>query len=78
MMIVSSARSISHDVPGRYTKVWWIKQTVSSIKNHSIYRGSNQSTLAIDTTKTPTAVRFQKKSCITADDDRLFCEIDFS
>jgi hypothetical protein len=78
MMIVSAARSISRDVPGRYTKVWWIKQTVSSRKNHSIYHGSNQSTLAIDTTKTPTAVQFQKKSCITADDDPLCCEINFS
>jgi hypothetical protein len=37
-----------------------------------------QSNHEIYTTKTPTAVRFQKKSCITADDDPVCCEIDFS
>jgi hypothetical protein len=31
--------------------------------------------MAIDTMKTPTVVRFQKQSCITADNDPLFCEI---
>jgi hypothetical protein len=34
--------------------------------------------MAIDTTRTPMAVRFQKKSCITADDDPIRCKIYFS
>jgi hypothetical protein len=34
--------------------------------------------MAIYTTKTPTSISFQKKSGITADDDALHCEIDFS
>jgi hypothetical protein len=34
--------------------------------------------MAIDTTRILTAVRFQNKSCITADDDPLCCEIDVS
>jgi hypothetical protein len=32
----------------------------------------------IDTALTPTVVELEKKSCITADDDPLRCEIAFS
>jgi hypothetical protein len=78
MMIVSAVRSISRDVPGIFTKVWWIKQTVRGRRSRSIHHGLNQSILSIDTTKTPMAVRFQKKSCITTDDDPLRREINFS
>jgi hypothetical protein len=59
-------------------QVWWIKRTVRGKRSHSNHHDLNQSILAIDTTRTPTVVRFQKKSCITADDDHLCCEIDFS
>jgi hypothetical protein len=31
--------------------------------------------MAIDTTRTPMVVQMEKKSCITADDDPLCCEI---
>jgi hypothetical protein len=59
-------------------QVWQIKRTVRGGQIHSIHHGSNQSTMAIDTALTPTVVQLKKKSCITADDDPLCCEIDFS
>jgi hypothetical protein len=74
MMILSAARSMSPDVAGRYPSM--VNQT-----NHKMqtkpqhHHGSNQITMAIDTLKIPTAVGFQKKSFITADDDPLCCEI---
>jgi hypothetical protein len=59
-------------------RFYWIKDRVKQ-GQFKIYWGPlNQSILAIDTMKTPTAVRFQKKSCITADHDCLYCEIDVS
>jgi hypothetical protein len=62
MMILSAARSISRDVSGRYPIM--VDQT-------------NQSSMAIYTTLAPMVVRFEKKSCTTADDDPLRCEINF-
>jgi hypothetical protein len=78
MMILSAARSISRDVPGRYPSMVDQTNRQRQTKPHHLPGSSNQSILAIDTTKTPTVIRFQKKSWITADDDPLCCEIDFS
>jgi hypothetical protein len=44
-----------------YIQLWWIKRTVRGSRSSLIHHGLNLSILAIDTTKTPTAVRFQKK-----------------
>jgi hypothetical protein len=59
-------------------QVWWIKLTIKSRRSHIIHHGPNQITLDIDTMKIQMTVRFQNKSCITADYDPLCCEISFS
>jgi hypothetical protein len=70
MMILSAARSMSPDVTGKYPSM--VNQTNHQMKTKPQHQhGSNQSSMAIDTMKTPTVVRFQKKSCITADDNPL-------
>jgi hypothetical protein len=40
-----------------------------------IHHGSHQSTMVIYTALTPTVVQLEKKSCITAYNDPLRCEI---
>jgi hypothetical protein len=59
-------------------QVWWIKRTDRGRRSHIIHHGSNQSTMKIYRALTPTVVQLEKKSCITADDDPLRCEIAFS
>jgi hypothetical protein len=57
-------------------QVWWIKRKIKGRQGHIIHYGLNQSIMVLDTALTKTAVRFQKKNCITPDDDPLCCEID--
>jgi hypothetical protein len=77
MMILSSTRSSSRDVPGRYPIM--VDQTnlqKQTKPQHSPWIESEY--MAIYTVLTPTVVQLEKKSCIKADDDPLGCEIDFS
>jgi hypothetical protein len=77
MMIISAARMFSRDVPSKYSRM--ADQT-----HHQNQTNPHHSpwlkhiSLAKDTTKTQTVVRFQKKRCITADNDPLRGEIYFS
>jgi hypothetical protein len=76
MMILSAARSISRDVPGRYPSM--VDQT--NLQRHAKPQHLpwlESDTMAMDTSLTPMVVQLEKKSCITADDDPLRCEIDF-
>jgi hypothetical protein len=77
MMILSAVRSIYRDVPSRYP-IMVDQMNRRGRRSHSIHHGSNQSIMAIHTALTPMVVQLEKKSCITADDDPLRCEIDFS
>jgi hypothetical protein len=52
-------------------QVWWIKRTIINGRSHFTQYGFNQSTLEIDTMKTPMVVQFEKKSYITVGDDPL-------
>jgi hypothetical protein len=71
MLILSAARTVPRDVPGRYPGM--VTQTRNQKQNKTLYSyGFNQSTLEIDTALTPTVVQLEKKSCITADDDPLY------
>jgi hypothetical protein len=77
MMILSAARSLTHDVPGIYASI--VDQTIRQRQTKPHHSPWLESEFPGDRYNENTnGGSVSEESCITADDDPLCCKINFS